>query len=75
MIGQCEAVDLVLPVPDDGGEPTAQRCTRSGRQILELGDLGRARVRVVCEAHGLDTAPSDHLVDEDTGRAPLEARR
>jgi hypothetical protein len=65
VIGRCEAVDLVLPDPDDGGEPTAQRCKRSGRQIVERDPLLRhTRVRVVCDAHGLDTAPASIIVPE-----------
>lgn len=53
MIGQC-----------DGGEPTAQRCTNSGRLIVERTDLGHLRQRVVCYVHGLDTAPPEIVIPE-----------
>lgn len=58
MIGRCEAWDLVLPVPDDGGEPVYVHCPNSGRRIQETDPLGRPRHRTVCGPHGLDTAPA-----------------
>lgn len=50
--GQCEAHDLV-PTEDDAIDV---RCPRMGRCIRERDAFGRARLRFVCAAHGLDSA-------------------